>query len=110
MTTTSRHVDDISTLGFHINEGREQRSVVNDTGVIISGDKDDLYKELWRACAGPLVHVPRTGESVVYFPQGHMEQVLFFLMCFFSFFPPVTSAFLLVLLLIFCLMHHPVFI
>ncbi|GMH00401.1 hypothetical protein Nepgr_002240 [Nepenthes gracilis] len=36
---------------------------------------DDLYGELWRACAGPLVDVPRPGERVFYFPQGHMEQL-----------------------------------
>ncbi|XP_058203639.1 auxin response factor 9-like [Rhododendron vialii] len=36
---------------------------------------DDLYKELWKACAGPLVDVPRVGERVFYFPQGHMEQL-----------------------------------
>ncbi|KAG5563488.1 hypothetical protein RHGRI_006049 [Rhododendron griersonianum] len=35
---------------------------------------NDLYKELWKACAGPLVDVPRVGERVVYFPQGPMEQ------------------------------------
>ncbi|KAL0454516.1 UNVERIFIED_CONTAM: Auxin response factor 1 [Sesamum latifolium] len=34
-----------------------------------------LYEELWRACAGPLVTVPRQGERVYYFPQGHMEQL-----------------------------------
>lgn len=37
--------------------------------------EDDLYAELWKACAGPLVDVPRQGERVFYFPQGHMEQV-----------------------------------
>jgi len=42
------------------------------------GVGDDLYTELWRACAGPLVEVPRLGERVYYFPQGHMEQVGFF--------------------------------
>ncbi|KAK1320222.1 Auxin response factor 9 [Acorus calamus] len=36
---------------------------------------DELYQELWRACAGPLVEVPRQGEMVYYFPQGHMEQL-----------------------------------
>ncbi|KAG0498242.1 hypothetical protein HPP92_002551 [Vanilla planifolia] len=36
---------------------------------------DDLYEELWRACAGPLVEIPRAGERVYYFPQGHMEQL-----------------------------------
>ncbi|XP_023757978.1 auxin response factor 2B isoform X1 [Lactuca sativa] len=34
-----------------------------------------LYKDLWRACAGPLVTVPRENELVFYFPQGHIEQV-----------------------------------
>ncbi|KAF8379733.1 hypothetical protein HHK36_029181 [Tetracentron sinense] len=36
---------------------------------------DDLYTELWMACAGPLVDVPRPEERVFYFPQGHMEQL-----------------------------------
>ena len=35
---------------------------------------DDLYTELWKLCAGPLVDVPKHGEKF-YFPQGHMEQV-----------------------------------
>ena len=39
-----------------------------------------LYKELWHACAGPLVTVPREGERVFYFPQGHIEQVTFFIL------------------------------
>ncbi|KAI7750906.1 hypothetical protein M8C21_024677 [Ambrosia artemisiifolia] len=34
-----------------------------------------IYKELWRACAGPLVTVPQEHELVFYFPQGHIEQV-----------------------------------
>ncbi|CAH8353923.1 unnamed protein product [Eruca vesicaria subsp. sativa] len=34
-----------------------------------------LYRELWHACAGPLVMVPRQGDRVFYFPQGHIEQV-----------------------------------
>jgi auxin response factor len=36
---------------------------------------EDLYMELWKACAGPLVDVPRINEKVFYFPQGHMEQL-----------------------------------
>ncbi|OMO77841.1 AUX/IAA protein [Corchorus capsularis] len=39
------------------------------------GEKDDMYIKLWHACAGPSVYVPRVGEKVLYFPQGHMEQV-----------------------------------
>ncbi|KAF2612085.1 hypothetical protein F2Q70_00011071 [Brassica cretica] len=33
-----------------------------------------LYRELWHACAGPLVTVPRQDDRVFYFPQGHIEQ------------------------------------
>eukprot|EP00258_Populus_trichocarpa_P037953 XP_024453972.1 auxin response factor 2 isoform X1 [Populus trichocarpa] len=43
--------------------------------VACEGSEDALYKELWHACAGPLVTVPRQGELVYYFPQGHIEQV-----------------------------------
>ncbi|XP_055819582.1 auxin response factor 9-like isoform X2 [Solanum dulcamara] len=37
--------------------------------------EDELYPELWRLCAGPLVNVPKNEERVYYFPQGHMEQL-----------------------------------
>ncbi|XP_010325288.1 auxin response factor 9 isoform X1 [Solanum lycopersicum] len=40
------------------------------------GKKDALYHELWQLCAGPVVDVPREGERVYYFPQGHMEQLV----------------------------------
>lgn len=46
----------------------------NYNGCYQSG-KDDLYNELWKLCAGPLVDVPKDGERVYYFPQGHMEQL-----------------------------------
>ena len=41
--------------------GAEKKSVIN--------------PELWQACAGPLVNLPPAGTHVVYFPQGHSEQV-----------------------------------
>ncbi|XVF47133.1 hypothetical protein PTKIN_Ptkin03bG0084700 [Pterospermum kingtungense] len=34
-----------------------------------------IYLELWHACAGPLTSLPKKGNIVVYFPQGHLEQV-----------------------------------
>lgn len=37
-----------------------------------------MNSELWHACAGPLVSLPPVGSLVVYFPQGHSEQVCFF--------------------------------
>ncbi|XP_078432532.1 auxin response factor 17-like isoform X3 [Wolffia australiana] len=40
-----------------------------------AGEKRSLNSELWHACAGPLVSLPAVGSRVVYFPQGHSEQV-----------------------------------
>ncbi|KAM0017726.1 putative transcription factor ARF family [Helianthus debilis subsp. tardiflorus] len=40
------------------------------------GEKNNIINpELWQACAGPLVNLPAAGTHVVYFPQGHSEQV-----------------------------------
>ncbi|XP_042393955.1 auxin response factor 17-like isoform X1 [Zingiber officinale] len=39
------------------------------------GEHKNLNSELWHACAGPLVCLPAIGSRVVYFPQGHSEQV-----------------------------------
>lgn len=33
--------------------------------------------ELWHACAGPLISLPKKGNAVVYCPQGHLEQLQF---------------------------------
>ena len=40
-----------------------------------AGERRVLNSELWHACAGPLVSLPAVGSRVVYFPQGHSEQV-----------------------------------
>jgi hypothetical protein len=41
----------------------------------VGAEKKNLNSELWHACAGPLVCLPTLGTRVVYFPQGHSEQV-----------------------------------
>ncbi|KAE8723019.1 Transcriptional factor B3 family protein / auxin-responsive factor AUX/IAA-related isoform 4 [Hibiscus syriacus] len=40
-----------------------------------SGFSSSICLELWHACAGPLISLPKRGSLVVYFPQGHLEQV-----------------------------------
>ncbi|XP_062233390.1 auxin response factor 16 isoform X1 [Phragmites australis] len=40
-----------------------------------AGENKPINSELWHACAGPLVSLPPVGSLVVYFPQGHSEQV-----------------------------------
>ncbi|KAI5055157.1 hypothetical protein GOP47_0030302 [Adiantum capillus-veneris] len=46
-----------------------------DYSIHSSSDPGAYKDELWQACAGPLVSVPKEGQRVWYFPQGHMEQV-----------------------------------
>lgn len=55
-------------------EGQKSNST-NSGGKRVVDPEMALYTELWHACAGPLVTVPREGERVYYFPQGHIEQV-----------------------------------
>ena len=50
------------------------------------GEKKSINSELWHACAGPLVSLPPVGSLVVYFPQGHSEQVCHLFFFFFFFF------------------------
>ncbi|XWS73356.1 hypothetical protein CRYUN_Cryun02cG0120800 [Craigia yunnanensis] len=38
-------------------------------------EKKSINPELWQACAGPLASLPAADTYVVYFPQGHSEQV-----------------------------------
>ncbi|KAM1592904.1 hypothetical protein FF2_036360 [Malus domestica] len=39
------------------------------------GSAASVCMELWHACAGPLISLPKKGSVVVYLPQGHLEQV-----------------------------------
>ncbi|XP_010541969.1 PREDICTED: auxin response factor 19-like [Tarenaya hassleriana] len=45
------------------------------SGAVAAEMKKGINSELWQACAGPLVNLPAAGTHVVYFPQGHSEQV-----------------------------------
>ncbi|KAI4343553.1 hypothetical protein L6164_010889 [Bauhinia variegata] len=57
------------------NDARNATEGQNAHSIIMKDAEAALYRELWHACAGPLVTVPREGERVFYFPQGHIEQV-----------------------------------
>ncbi|KAG2648458.1 hypothetical protein PVAP13_1NG027300 [Panicum virgatum] len=47
------------------------------TAAVCAGERKApaINADLWYACAGPLVSLPPVGSLVVYFPQGHSEQV-----------------------------------
>ncbi|XLT55538.1 hypothetical protein HN873_048142 [Arachis hypogaea] len=58
-------------MGFDRNQLVE--SLCNRIQNEVYGAGDDLFKELWRLCAGPLMDVPCVQDRVFYFPQGHIE-------------------------------------
>lgn len=39
------------------------------------GSVGSVCLELWHACAGPRISLPRKGSLVVYMPQGHLEHL-----------------------------------
>lgn len=57
-------------------EKMEGRFLTSGWVIVVAGtEKKSINPELWQACAGPLVNLPPAGTHVVYFPQGHSEQV-----------------------------------
>ncbi|XP_052182981.1 auxin response factor 3-like [Diospyros lotus] len=48
-------------------------SSVSSGGGAASAASPSVCLELWHACAGPLISLPKKGSVVVYFPQGHLE-------------------------------------
>ncbi|RWW09192.1 hypothetical protein BHE74_00032531 [Ensete ventricosum] len=67
--------DDDEERSLGLSGGAAVRKGFDFSVVSLADSEDALYTELWHACAGPLVTIPRMGERVFYFPQGHMEQV-----------------------------------
>ncbi|CAN7078765.1 unnamed protein product, partial [Brassica oleracea var. botrytis] len=59
--------------------------------VATDGTNNYLYDQLWKLCAGPLFHLPKVGEKINYFLQGHIEQAIFFTNLLYSFAYLVTS-------------------
>ncbi|CAI9766631.1 unnamed protein product [Fraxinus pennsylvanica] len=56
--------------------GAGAQSAATSTSDAAEVDKKSVINpELWQACAGPLINMPVAGTHVVYFPQGHSEQV-----------------------------------
>ncbi|XP_027340130.1 auxin response factor 4-like isoform X2 [Abrus precatorius] len=53
-------------------------SLSSSTSGSSSARMSSSYLELWHACAGPQTSLPKKGNVVVYFPQGHLEQAASF--------------------------------
>ncbi|MFS8011824.1 putative transcription factor ARF family [Helianthus anomalus] len=48
---------------------------VSDQNAETLSNSCSVQREHWYACAGPLTSLPNIGNVVVYFPQGHLEQI-----------------------------------
>ncbi|KAI3799400.1 hypothetical protein L1987_34698 [Smallanthus sonchifolius] len=46
-----------------------------DSSLSTLSNSSTIHTEHWHACAGPLTTLPNKGNVVVYFPQGHLEQI-----------------------------------
>ncbi|CAE6251219.1 unnamed protein product [Arabidopsis arenosa] len=73
-------IDDVGVGGTRIDKGRlgispsSSSSCSSGSSSSSTGSASSIYSELWHACAGPLTCLPKKGNVVVYFPQGHLEQ------------------------------------
>ncbi|GAU26021.1 hypothetical protein TSUD_64090 [Trifolium subterraneum] len=59
-------------IDLNTTEDDETTSIASAIGSV-SGSS--ICVELWHACAGPMISLPKKGSVVVYFPQGHLEQL-----------------------------------
>lgn len=59
----------------YLNSSSSSSSCSANSSSSSSSLSSSIYFELWHACAGPLTSLPKKGNVVVYFPQGHLEQV-----------------------------------
>ena len=67
--------DDETPSSGSLSPSSSSASVLSASGAPSSGSSSSVCLELWHACAGPLISLPKRGSVVVYFPQGHLEQV-----------------------------------
>ncbi|XP_015956412.1 auxin response factor 3 isoform X1 [Arachis duranensis] len=56
--------------------GTSTASVSASAPVVPGSSSNSVCLELWHACAGSMISLPKKGTLVVYFPQGHSEQQL----------------------------------
>ncbi|XVE88119.1 hypothetical protein DITRI_Ditri19aG0042500 [Diplodiscus trichospermus] len=67
--------DDETPSSGSLSPSSSSASVFSASGAPGSASSSSVCLELWHACAGPLISLPKRGSVVVYFPQGHLEQV-----------------------------------
>ncbi|KAM4100789.1 hypothetical protein ACB094_05G093800 [Castanea mollissima] len=72
--TSSTSSSSFSVAGLNTSGGSGSNLVVG-AAAAASSSSSSVCLELWHACAGPLISLPKKGSVVVYFPQGQLEQL-----------------------------------
>lgn len=67
--------DETPSSGSSASSSSSRSGIIN-TSASASPPSSAVCLELWHACAGPMISLPKKGSTVVYFPQGHFEQQL----------------------------------
>ncbi|XP_071709588.1 auxin response factor 4-like [Rutidosis leptorrhynchoides] len=68
-------VVNVESCGHEGDSSLSTSSNSSDCSLKSTPNSSSIYMELWHACAGPLTSLPNKGNVVVYFPQGHLEQI-----------------------------------
>ncbi|KAI4368781.1 hypothetical protein MLD38_017296 [Melastoma candidum] len=65
----------LTTSSFFSPEKSNSASSTSSSSLLPLASASSMYAELWHACAGTVSSLPKRGDCVLYFPQGHLEQI-----------------------------------
>ncbi|KAJ4903548.1 Auxin response factor 3 [Raphanus sativus] len=74
LNVTEEEDETVSSASGSLSPSNSSSSAAFGFGVSGSSSSSGFCLELWHACAGPLISLPKRGSLVLYFPQGHLEQ------------------------------------
>ncbi|KAF3554309.1 hypothetical protein F2Q69_00017251 [Brassica cretica] len=72
--TEEEEDETLSSASGSLSPSNSSSSAFGVSGSSSSSSSSGVCLELWHACAGPLISLPKRGSLVLYFPQGHLEQ------------------------------------
>ncbi|CAN7137582.1 unnamed protein product [Brassica rapa subsp. narinosa] len=74
LNVTEEEDETLSSASGSLSTSNSSSSAFVANGSSSSSSSSGVCLELWHACAGPLISLPKRGSLVLYFPQGHLEQ------------------------------------
>ncbi|XP_013631443.1 PREDICTED: auxin response factor 3 [Brassica oleracea var. oleracea] len=74
LNVTEEEDETLSSASGSLSPSNSSSSAFGVSGSSSFSSSSGVCLELWHACAGPLISLPKRGSLVLYFPQGHLEQ------------------------------------